>query len=502
MKLQPTWWLKLAIGSLTLLLLLIGTIAFLMYPAFRSPPLADFPAPASRLEANRQDIAYLRDVLPRLDRSFTPAQWALFHQDLDALREAAGTLDAAALEMGLAKAVARADNGHTNVMGAGWGLTLNSLPLRFYWFADGLYILRADPAYPELPGARVLALNGRAPDELVHLLSPYTGGGPALKRELAVHFMESPQAMQAAGLAESALLSELTLRTSSGDDRVVTVNAIDAPASGPAPARTPLTIMVDPRDLYWPRRDLSPVPLPEEAPFPHPTGEQRPWLHLLDNRSIPISLQHPHRFYWMTGLDDGKILFLQMNAAMDDPSDEPFAVFVNRVLAHVEKEAPRYAIVDFRSNLGGSYQLTAEFTRALPRAMPENGRIFILTSANTYSAGVITTARLKYFSGDRATIVGEPLGDHARFWSEAATRIVLPNSGLRIGYATGFHDWANGCTLRQILICYPANYLLGVAAGDLDPTLPISWSFTDYLAGRDTAVEAVRDQIQRDQDDL
>jgi hypothetical protein len=83
------------------------------------------------------------------------------------------------------------------------------------------------------------------------------------------------------------------------------------------------------------------------------------------------------------------------------------------------------------------------------------------------------------------------LGDRPQFWAEAATRIVLPNSRLRIGYATGYHDWQNGCSLTQIFICYPPNYALGVAAGDLKPTIPVSWSFADYVAGKDTAVETI-----------
>jgi hypothetical protein len=88
-------------------------------------------------------------------------------------------------------------------------------------------------------------------------------------------------------------------------------------------------------------------------------------------------------------------------------------------------------------------------------------------------------------------IVGEPIGDYPQFWAEAAARIVLPNSGLRIGYATGYHDWEHGCSLADVLVCYLPNYKIGVAGGDLSPTVPAPWSFADYLAGKDTAIESV-----------
>src|SRR5437867_9535868 len=52
-------------------------------------------------------------------------------------------------------------------------------------------------------------------------------------------------------------------------------------------------------------------------------------------------------------------------------------------------------IVDLRFNSGGDDTLTSTFTKALPAALPPDGRIFILTSANTFSAGIATAARLR-----------------------------------------------------------------------------------------------------------
>ena len=176
---------------------------------------------------------------------------------------------------------------------------------------------------------------------------------------------------------------------------------------------------------------------------------------------------------------------------MDEPGREPLAAFLEKTLEEALARRPGFAILDLRSSPGGSYQLMAGFAKTLPAVIPQEGKIFILTSGNTFSAAIITAARVKYFSGARGEIVGEPMGDHPQFWAEAAARIVLPNSGLRVGYATGYHDWKNGCSIEQVLICYPANYFLGVAAGDLDPTIPVSWSFADYLEGKDTAVERI-----------
>jgi hypothetical protein len=488
-------WVRVILGTIVVVLAIVGFASFLMYPAVKTPSPPRFAKPASQAEANKQDLAYAKNALHEMDRSFSAQEWAAFDRQIDELASHAEDLDAAVLEMGIAKAVAAAGNGHTNLLGALRGLTLNSIPLRFYWFADGLRVVKADPAYAELLGAKVLEIAGRKPEELVQTLSAYVGGPMSVARELAIYPMESPQALHAIELSDSSDAVHVMLQTADGQLVERTIGAVPIPASGPAPEKTPQFLMFDPRELHWPRRELSPVPLPTRAEYPQPTGDGRAWAHVLDQRSVPLTLQNPNRFYWSAYLDGTAILFLQINTIMDQAGQEPLSAFLQKTFADAGAKKPQFAIVDLRWNPGGSYQHVTDFTRRLPQLIPANGKVFILTSGNTFSAGIVTTARLKYFSGQRGEIVGERIGDDPQFWAEAATRIVLPNSGLRIGYATGYHDWQNGCSLSQILICYLPNYWLGVPAGDLAPTVPLSWSFDDYLAGRDTAIERIRQLI-------
>ena len=488
-------WVRVVLGAALLVLAAFAALAYLMYPAMRQPPPPQFAAPADRTEANRQDIEYAQQALHRMDRSFSREAWASFDAQLDELEQRAGELDAATLEMGIAKAVATARNGHTNLLGAMRGLTLSSIPLRLYWFDDGLRVVKTDPVHADLLGARVIEVGGRSPTQIVEAVSPYVGGSPSLARELAIYPMESPQALHAIGLMVTPGSANLKLETPDG--RIVERNlaALDVPASGPAPQKSPMTLTFDPRELHWPRRELSPVPLPAVADYPQPVGDGGEWAHVLDAREVPFTLRDPNHFYWSTYLAGNQILFLQINTIMDQPGNEPLSAFLEKVYADAATKQPRHAIVDLRWNPGGSYQHVVDFTERLPQLVPPSGRIFILTSGNTFSAGIVTTARLKYFSGARGEIVGEPIGDFPQFWAEAATRIVLPNSGLRIGYATGYHDWEHGCSLAKILVCYLPNYSLGVAAGSLAPTVPVSWSFEDYVNGRDTAIETILRQI-------
>lgn len=491
MSLPGKRWVRVTIAALVVGGALIGSLAYLMHFALASPSPPRFAAPGDSAEANRQDLAYARDALHEMDRSFSGHEFALFDRQLDELTQRAAQLDPAALEMQIAKAVALSGNGHTNLLGAMRGLTLNSIALRFYWFDDGLRLIAADPAYAELLGAKVLQVGGRAPEELVRLVGAYVGGSPSLARELAIYPMESPQALHAIGLMDAPDAVNLVLQLSDGQVVERSIPAVPMPAAGPPPEQTPQSLIFDRRELHWPRRELSPVPLPSDAPYPQPLADGRTWTHVLNGRAMAFTLQQPNRFYWSTYLAGSDILFLQMNTIMDEPGQERLGDFLQKVFTEARTKKPRFAIVDLRWNPGGSYQHIAAFTKQLPQLIPADGRLFILTSGNTFSAGIVTTARLKYFAGARSTILGEPVGDYSQFWAEAAARIVLPNSGIRIGYATGYHDWQHGCSLADVLVCYPPNYGLGVAAGDLSPTVEAPWSFADYVAGRDTAVERV-----------
>jgi len=85
--------------------------------------------------------------------------------------------------------------------------------------------------------------------------------------------------------------------------------------------------------------------------------------------------------------------------------------------------------------------------------------------------------------------VGAPLGDYLQFWSEGGGVFTLPNSGLQIWVATGYHDWENGC--NSWVDCFWLNILHGVAAGPLEPDISAPLTYADYSKGVDTSMNAV-----------
>ncbi|QOF73118.1 hypothetical protein IG197_08715 [Aminobacter sp. SR38] len=459
------WPKRVALAVLALLIVVVLPLGVILYPVFKSYPAAASSAGSSQADENAQDLAHLRNM-QLVERSLTAETSAAFVKEVDELTARASELDRPALAMGAAKAVALAHNGHTNVLGLAGGQGFNAIPLRLGWFADGLFVVRATVGHRDLLGTQVLMANGRTPDELVAALRPYVGGTETYVRELSPNFMISPELLHAAQLAAKADESAFRFRKADGSEIVRTLGV--GPEKGEPSTRT-----------VWPKRDLSPV-----APEKGGAG----WVHVLDGVTPPY-LSRPDQNAWHSYLEEDGILYVQINR-FRDADGAPMADYLAGVLEEAGKRDVRHAVVDLRFSPGGNYMLGTDFSRLLPEAVP-NGRIFILTSGNTFSAAISIASRLKYYAGERAALVGEEMGDAGQMWGEGGTTI-MPNSKIAFRYTTAYHDWENGCRLSQLATCFLPNYVYGTAAGSLRPTVPVAQTFASYVSGDDAVLSEVR----------
>lgn len=460
-------------GTLTLAALLVAVfaaVAFLIYPVWRSYPEADFPAATSAAERNGQDLDYLRQ-LPEIDRSFTPETRSTFVHGLDELKARAAGLDRAQLTMEVARLVAVANNGHTNVITLLDDTAFKSVPVRVGVFADGLFVVNTTGENRDLLGAKILAVNGRESEALIASLGPFIGGPATLLRAHAPRLIVSPELLHAAGLGDSPERADFRFRLADGSEieRTLIAFAHEKTKAG----------------AYWPVRDLSPVP---------PDKNNADWTHVLGQPdAAPLYLSRLDQNYWHDSWADGKLLYLQINR-MRDEGAEPLGAYLDRVLGEIRRTGVKNVAVDLRFNRGGNYMLAADFARALPETLPADGRVFILTGENTFSAAISIASRLKFFSGDRGVQLGEPMGDRGQMWGEGGIA-VLPNSMIAVRYATGYHDWEKGCRLDQITYCFLPNYIFGAAPGSLAPQVEIRPAFSDYAARRDPVMEEVLKRI-------
>ncbi len=458
---------------LGLLCAALGVLFFVRALAPVPPSAVVSPTARNRAEAQRQDLVYL-GTIAAFDRSFPHEQRNTLSDDLAELNGRAGELNDAAFEVGVAHALALAGNGHTNAQGVAFGRNLPTLPLRLAWFADGLFVVRAAPAFNCALGARIVTLNDRSPEDLLRVLRPLIGGTDQFAKLLSVNLLVAPAALHALDASSPPDNARISLAQSRCAQSAFNIDASARPSA----------ISTD--ENRWPTRDLSPVREPQD-----PNSFQ----HALDGQSTPLYLRRPDDSYWSARLGTN-LLYVQLRR-IRNVGAVSLPEFARSTVDVVESEKIRYVVVDLRASPGGNSNLLFVFSRRLPQAVATDGKVFVLIGPNTFSAAIITAARLKYYGGVRTLFIGEDMADRGRFWSDGG-RATLPNSHIAISYARYLQDWSNGCSLAQLRVCYWVEYFHGVAAGDLAPTIRLPETSTAYFAGHDTVMEKVQRLIASD----
>lgn len=190
---------------------------------------------------------------------------------------------------------------------------------------------------------------------------------------------------------------------------------------------------------------------------------------------IPATEADRSRLYFSKPLDS-RTLYIQYNSCREDET-LPMEAFARQVDSELGQNGYDRVIVDLRNNGGGSDGVIIPLLHLLEEKHQQDGVAFYtLIGSSTFSSALINAVELKDAG---ATLVGTPTGGSVDHFGEVSG-FNLPNSGIRVSYSNKFIDLA---TLVNAAKPY------GVES--LPPDLPVEQTLSDYLAGKDTAVEAI-----------
>jgi hypothetical protein len=435
--------------------------------AFRMEPDPELPPPSGRVEAWRQDLEVAERKLLRFDRSFRPDDAERFRRELAALRDALPGKSDPEVLVGLAKAVALAGNAHTRLHLLRDRADVRRFPIRLWWFADGLYVIRAAPGHAGLLGCRVEAIAERPVDTVGALVAPLFAGNASWRSYMSVYSLTSPEILEGLGVVRGLESVPWSFRC---DGRPVEAHLAPLPVS-----------REEASEEAW--RDLSPA---------H-SGPGGPWVTALrgPQARLPLYLRHPGRYYWVERLRSRRALYVQYNRAQNMPGGRRLLAFADEVVAEARGGRLETVVVDLRFNTGGD--LTAGrrlMERIRDLAAAARADVAVITGRATFSAGLFHAAQWRQWG---ATLVGEPPGDDLDFWAEGGT-IVLPNSRLTLRYSDAFHAYSTRA--------YPdVKAYMDLDVADLDPDRLVVPTWRDYIDGRDPALEealTLRPAIQTD----
>jgi hypothetical protein len=331
------------------------------------------------------------------------------------------------------KLVGALGNGHNLLIPTnGAKGSFSRLPVAFYWFSDGLFIVDADETHADLIGRGVKNIGGvPAVDALDKTRILNARDNEMQHSWLAPYYVSLPEALLGLGVIDDA--TEVALTLSCGDDGATEVIL---------------------RGGDW-------------------SFDGFPKLPKLRKAAQPRYLDKSDRIFWMEVLPDQDTVFVQLNWVAEHEGTT-LAAFSRELTAKIESNHAKNLILDLRHNPGGDGSILPSLLRALIHfevANPE-GTLFVIAGRGTFSAAHTLLADINRLTN--AVIVGEPSGSRPNALGEAGW-FKLPHSGLMGLASTQFHQDSSA-----------EDHRIWIA-----PHVPTSLSSEDYFSGKDPALAAI-----------
>jgi hypothetical protein len=338
----------------------------------------------------------------------------------------------------LMKIVGSLGNGHNLIIPTSPNKgALKKLPVQFYQFNDGLFIVDAEKGFEQWIGYKVElientpieaalqktnAVNARDNDMQILWLGPY--------------YLGLPDVLKGLGIIKNSNQVILTLSDVKGKSQKVTMNPV-----------------------VWNFSDFPKMP------------------KLKDNEQ-PLFLSKTEDPYWYKLIPENNSIYVQFNVVTQKKT-QSLKDFNIELRSQISKNNTQNLILDLRHNHGGNGSIIPPMLKTIINfeVMNPDGNIFVLIGRETFSAAQnLLTDITKYTS---PIIVGEPSGSKPNHIGEAGW-FKLPYSGLMGLISTQFHQTSKAEDNRKWIV----------------PHIPINLSSTDYFNGNDKAFNVILEVIK------
>jgi len=393
------------------------------------------PESNPRTEGWRSDIDFLgAEVGRRHPPTAGDPGFARFQAALASLRARVGDMSDEAIAVDIQKALAGIGDGHTSIIPIPTA-TLNfaTLPVDFYWFDDGVFIVGASSEQRSLIGARVSEIGGVAIETLVSRVTAMTSSDNASSAKwLGAQVMSYTGILRAAGAASTDQSTSLRVTDAAGMTRSVSIAA------------------------------SSRQPIPRLFAFNGVSS------------ATPRYLQRPDRAYWLDTLPEQRTVYVAFNVVQNDPPpQEGLAAFTARLGSLLQTGRFTRLIIDVRLNNGGDNRLLSPIVEGLKsfEAASSDNRLFVIIGRSTFSAAQNFVNQVE--RSTHAVFVGEPSGSRPNFPGDDSD-IPLPYSKLHVQIASHFYQDSSPTDTRTAIV----------------PQIAVPVRSQDYFGNRDPAFDA------------
>ncbi len=347
----------------------------------------------------REDIKYLQEKLPKKHANLyfneTEEEFNSLLRELDAN---VNSLNSKEIQVQLMKIMGVIGDSHTNIANF---KSNKLLPLKFYWFKDGIYIISSDYEYKDLLGFKVLKINNTPIKDYINMV--------------AVLIPHENESLIKARFSDYIEDSKILEHFSGVENDTVSLNLLDNKGNEVL------------KEIKIKRNT--------DIKYMNLIGE-------LSNK--PLYLQNQKADLTGTYLKEEKLIYCKLNKCP--------MIFNKKELKNIEKIAQenkvKTIVVDLRNNSGGTYfhgnDLYNMLSQLKTSKLVEN--VDVIIGRETFSSGILYTLQFK--EKLEAKLYGEPTGGKPSHYGDIQN-MVLPNSKLNISYSTKyFSSNINGDTLN------------------------------------------------------
>lgn len=398
-----------------------------------------------------QGLAVVMDVIenrhPDAFRYVAPTE---FQAHAAAILDRVDRLDVETYALELMRLVARIGDVHSSVwVVSSSDILTNTLPLRLWRFADGLYVRAASPEHADLAGVRITRIGSFDVDA-------------GWDRLVADNPRENDS--MATGWLQYLLLLPAFHRLNgwSNETDAATLEIVDRDG-----VRHSVTLAA-PQDLSYGNAlesSLGIVDVPET------------WITARAGMAVtPTWLKDTGSDYRYEKLGEKAAYYLAVNTPRDDPK-HPWEEFLAELFAAIANGRASRLIVDLRHNPGGYHYLAQSLAQRIVRSdtLHRPGGVCVLTSRTTQSAGVSFSVALEretyaVFAGEPGAAAPNFFNGPQGFFSPKA----IPGAPLTVKYSTSVIQDSDQRDTRRAIA----------------PDMPTPLTFDDFVAGRDPGLEA------------
>ncbi|NLF42477.1 MAG: hypothetical protein GX587_07260 [Bacteroidales bacterium] len=380
------------------------------------------------------DIEFVKNELPAKHKNLNfKVPKELFESDLNSLSQQLGKLSDLEIAVRLQQIIAKMGDSHT-VLDYRPFIDVNYLlPLKLYWFKDGIYIFQTSKDYENILGKKIISLNGFSIQTIIDSLSTLiTIDNQALVKNQVPGLIPLAQLHNHFGFANGNNFT-FEIASSLGEKEFINIPA------GP----------VNNNDLVAFQADsLAPCWRNQRSFFSEQYFDQFKTYYIQYNTcwSKEIENQYGNR-----------------EKAANLPS---FMEFEEKVFSTLKNQYVKKFVFDMRFNSGGNSEQGTNFVNKLNKLKHKNKnmQIYVIIGRKTFSSAIINTMDFK--QNTNAILLGEETGGKPNHFGEIKS-IKLPSSGLELYYSTKYFSF----TIENTNTITPDTYL--------EPT------FFDYKSGID-----------------